>query len=131
MGFRSVFISEDIYASDWPDWFKEKYKKHIDFSHTAISTVYEMKLYSELMSQFFDDVKRCIPKMPTRGEIDFICLHECGGVTKVVVDSRRVHFIEPTGWAFVDEVTHYYCYGCVKPEHQKPRLVQDGEDDGS
>ena len=109
MGFRSTFTIES-YALKYPSWFIEKYESTINFNDSIISPKSECKTYSA-----WEDLDIDIQKVIIENNIDkivLVYLHECEGITKVIINKNSIVYLNPTGYELVDGVTHYYCYGC-------------------
>lgn len=122
MGFRSVFITEDMKGVAIPAWFAAKYSKYhwIWMSNEGqaffpIAQFSESKYYGALAeTEIFQDLQRILiertedhPK-----KITLVLLHECDGITRVQITRDSITGREPTDWKDVDHVEHDYCYGC-------------------
>ena len=111
MGFRSVLISGQD-SRNWPEWLVAKYSAAIDFDNGLIRSRSEMKLYDGLLLDLFTDLQSAIGEacpMP----LVVVCLHECGGVSRVEISPQRIQWTEPAIWRVVDEGgEHWHCYGC-------------------
>lgn len=127
MGFRSVFISEDI-AIQWPDWFIDKYRYelHVDTGKTgSFHSPYEIKIYKEGMENFPSDIQKAIDwdSMPYLKQFLVIFLHECGGITRLHITKDSIRWSEPRGWTEIDGITHHYCENCgslSRADHLNP-----------
>lgn len=129
MGFRSTMISED-YHREIPEWFVSKWDNihcHIRIPIDAfgnptnegrpyfsfpISTLKERKFYAEFeREELFLDIQKVLKELKIKN-ICVVLLHECGGITKVVISEDKIEGMEPIEWKKVESVTHDYCYGC-------------------
>lgn len=117
MGFRSNLITEDLYE-DIPKWFTDKYDNYVysvnrDGNKTlAFAQLYESKFYSAFNEdERFLDIQKMLKEI-NLDSLVVILLHECGGITKIIVKQNSIKAKEPVDWKEVDCVTHYYCYGC-------------------
>lgn len=113
MGFRSTLITESFAAKEVPSWFTKKYP-HLVSSNGVfpISSKFEAKFYGMLESEeTFIDLQKIIVSVGLK-KLIVVLLHECGGITRVKITHNTITADEPTEWKKVDEVEHYYCYGC-------------------
>lgn len=109
MGFRSTFTIEQL-SIKFPDWFIEKYESTISFDNSVISPKSECKTYC-----VWEDLDTDIQKVIIENNIDkivLVYLHECEGITKVIISKNSIIYLNPTGYELVDGITHHYCYGC-------------------
>lgn len=118
MGFRSNFITEDLYGII-PQWFLDKYPNYTyhtyeDKKSFPLAQLYETKFYSDVNeTEKFLDIQKVLKEgkdMPD--DIIVILLHECGGITRVTITKDAITAREPVNWKDVENVTHSYCYGC-------------------
>ena len=123
MGFRSTLTVEDKYLP-LPKWFVEKWSDRYHMGdlngepNLPIFSKDEAKWYADFEDEpVFKDIQKL---MPDEMSIGCILFHECGGITKVVIDKTEIYGLEPSGWKKTDGVTHNYCYGCS--EEDKERL---------
>lgn len=128
MGFRSTLITDDS-ALRVPKWFTDKHTYLVPIGRLAegdteprlpIASTAEAKYYSDFASdeRFLDLQRICREQTQFSFDVDIeiILLHECGGITKVIVSKDSIMANEPTRWKNVDGVEHHYCYGCSKPD---------------
>lgn|GEM_PF-2878685 len=117
-------ITEHANAIKIPDWFIEKYSNIHALIHKIsdeeelyftfpLSTYKEQKFYGDFETEgLFKDIQKILSENILHASLDIILLHECGGVTKVVITPDKIIGMEPTGWKIVEGVEHDYCYGC-------------------
>lgn len=124
MGFRSTMITEDMHIQI-PQWFIEKYPNiHASYKQDSetndnqhwffpLSTVGEQKFYQSFKDyDLFVDIQKIIVDKWEKCTIELVLLHECGGITKVIINEKEILGMEPTAWKQVEGVEHNYCYGC-------------------
>lgn len=111
MGFRSTFVT-DCWFIEWPDWFRKKYEENVYIpdvgKHGCLASKYEAKRYF-IWSELEEDIQKCLTG---EDQITLVWLHECRGITKVVITTKCIRFMEPDEWEEVEYPTHNYCYGC-------------------
>lgn len=84
-----------------------------------ISLDREIKFYDDFSkTDIFLDIQKLLIEQKLNHKIDFVLLHECGGITKVEVSKDLIVGIEPTDWRRVEKVEHDYCYGCSDVKNQ-------------
>ncbi len=117
MGFRSMLITEDAPVIEIPDWFLQKYE-NVGFSEHhgkvtfPVRTKHEQKFYASFNeTDIFLDIQKLIIEKDVK-DIVCILLHECDGITKVVITQTEIYGMEPTDWKKVTVVEHDYCYRC-------------------
>jgi len=113
MGFRSTFVTQDIYIT-WPEWFVKKYSEIVYFRNNhvgSISSKFQGKCYGawEVLNE---DIQHAIDWSLGITHFVVIYLHECGGITRAQISKDSIKLSEPSAWQIVDEVAHDYCYGC-------------------
>lgn len=117
MGFRSTLVAQD-WNIDWPQWFRDKYPQLI-YETRTLSLDYEAKTY--LFRDLPADVQHALAELGWFDEYDaarfvYVWLHECGGLTRVLVDRDAIHITYPTEWALYDgngqDSMHGGCYDC-------------------
>jgi len=111
MGFRSVFITEDI-AISWPEWFVEKWSQYVHFHEATgpISSKYELKTYNK-WKDLEEDVQKIIGGGFT-DKIIMVYLHECRGITRVEIYKDKILYSVPETWRVTQYIGHDECYGC-------------------
>ena len=117
MGFRTTMTTADI-GLKFPNWFIEKYP-HVNFrengieKNTPLSLKWEIKFYDSFeKTDLFKDIQDVMKEYKCKFPLDIVLLHECGGITKVVIHLDKIIGLEPVGWKGVDDVEHFYCQGC-------------------
>lgn len=119
MGHRMNFVASVMIGRKLSDSFVEKWKEKLffDSSNNFVSAKTEHK--DVFFDALFEDVQKEIAEAykhfghgVTR-RCDFAFLHECGGLTKVVVTESEIKFIESCDVKKMDYFGHSYCYGCT------------------
>jgi hypothetical protein len=125
MGFRSyLFTEEPGYDVQVPAWFLEKWKSLIAVNNKGgkgffpVASKFETKFYQEFDrdERFLDLQKILQGENDPDIELRVILLHECGGITKVLITPTSILSNEPVEWSNTASVTHSYCYGCSDPD---------------
>lgn len=94
MGFRSQLLSTYLpNPPDWPSWFREKHPLLITPAG-QLGVLTEVKTYSQTLSDLPGDVDRALQECgwwdaPAGKVFTLVWLHECDGVTKVVISPDR------------------------------------------
>lgn len=120
MGFRSTFTTEQLLIK-FPSWFIEKYESTINFDNFVISPKSECKTYG-----VWRDLDVDLQEVIIENNIDkivLVYLHECEGITKVIIKKDSITYLNPTEYKIVDGITHNYCYGC------EDKLIKDKLDE--
>lgn len=124
MGFRSVLITEDRRGVEVPPEFLVKHptlqavrNEEDGKTYFPLSSMTESKFYANFEEhQLFLDIQKLLRNIEHFDlGINIVLLHECGGITKVIIYKDRIVGMEPTGWKMVEAVEHDYCYGCSDP----------------
>lgn len=118
MGFRTTMTTGD-WCLNIPNEFLDKYPYIRAFRneengtyHLPLSLNTEIKFYSSFEeTEMFKDIQKLMVEQDVE-DIDLVLLHECGGITKVIIYKDKILGMEPTEWKNVDSVEHNYCYGC-------------------
>lgn len=100
---------------DFPDWIKKKHPSVV-FGKYLIHTRAEIKIYD---NEVFSDIGACLSSEPDwltsyHTGLHIVCMHECGGVVKVVItpdEVKRATWIDRPD----QEDFHCYCGECHVP----------------
>ena len=98
MGYRTTFVTEDIYL-EIPDWFKKKWP-NLSYGDGArdresgfpIASTYERKFYEGVEDELFIDIARVLRehKEEYPKEVVIVLLHEDGEIDRVTVTADSV-----------------------------------------
>jgi hypothetical protein len=101
MGYRSTFVTEDIYY-ELPEWFIEKYQDQINFSEKKLegydkltfplSSKYERKFYSGAEDELFVDLAKMLQQVTESypRDITIALMHEDGEIDRVIITPEKV-----------------------------------------
>ncbi len=122
MGFRSKMMTEDYSGLMIPDWFVHKYP-YLSYGKSgrqyimSLSDVWERKYYGELAKEeLFLDIQKVLVENEYGQTLSVVLLHECGGITLVLINKDAIRAREPLTWKEVEYVEHNYCSGCSEPK---------------
>ena len=118
MGFRSTMTTGN-WALTIPNEFLSKYpyinayRNEADGTyHLPLTLTHEIKFYNSFEeTDILKDIQKLMIEQKVE-DIDLVLLHECGGITKVIIYQDKIVGMEPTEWKKVEGVEHNYCYGC-------------------
>ncbi len=122
MGFRSKMMTEEYSGMQIPQWFIEKHPTlHYGWSTwkpiMSLSSRSERKFYGRFKEEdIFIDIQKVLVENEYNGTLSVVLLHECGGITLVLISQTKILGREPLTWKEVEEVTHNYCNGCSEPK---------------
>lgn len=118
MGFRTKMMTEDYQGIKVPEWFVLKYPQYNYGGDTgtfllSISSKNERKFYGVIKDEeIFKDIQKILVEEDFTGSLSVVLLHECGGITLVIISRDKIYAREPLTWKNVESVEHDYCYGC-------------------
>lgn len=118
MGFRSKMMTEDAPGITVPEWFITKHptlhyawERHLPV--LSIASRFERKFYDTLATtELFTDIQKVLIEAEYTSTLSVVLLHECGGLTLVLISKNTIRGREPLLWKDVESVEHDYCYGC-------------------
>lgn len=96
-----------------PTWFWDKWKDHINFGSDGgfpLSSIERTKPNAGLIAEDIQQALRdCEHVMP----IELVFVHECLGVTRVLISPEQIAYSEPTSWkAVANAEEHYWGDSC-------------------
>ena len=111
MGYRSVFITEDMYM-ELPVWFYDKYKDSINFgnhvfnngisskSSFPLSSKSERKFYQGAKDEMFIDLSKVIEELQDdfTKSISLLLLHEDQELSSVVITADTIDLRHQGGY---------------------------------
>ncbi len=127
MGFRSTLITQHYRGIKVPDWYTEKHNYLVALGRDnegnktfPIASISEAKYYSDFNTdERFLDIQKILKENDVSFGMDIVLLHECGGVTHILVSATEITANEPSSWNDVQEVNHDYCYSCSEPDEAR------------
>ena len=111
-------MTEDMRGLRVPDWFISKYPSlHYSYDQYwpvfSMSSRFERKFYDDLKeNEMMQDLQKVLAENEFGGTASVVLLHECGGITLVLISKDSIAAREPASWKDVERVEHDYCYGC-------------------
>ena len=105
-----------------PSWFLSKYPQyHYSWNSykplLSIASRTERKFYSSFKEEdLFLDLQRVLVEVEYGSTLSVVLLHECGGISLVLVSQGKIVGREPATWKEVEGVEHNYCNGCSEPK---------------
>jgi hypothetical protein len=121
MGFRSKMMTEDMRGIKVPDWFISKhptlnYGWESYWPVMSLSSRFERKFYDIIKdTELFTDIQKVLVENNFTSTLSVVLLHECGGITLVLINHESIRAREPLTWKEVENVEHDYCYQCSLP----------------
>ncbi len=115
-------MTEDYSGIELPMWFLEKYPQYHYSWNTyrpllSIASRSERKFYGEFKDEeLFQDIQKVLTEVEYAYFLSVVLLHECGGITLVLVSREKILGREPLTWKEVEYVEHNYCNGCSEPK---------------
>jgi len=121
MGFRSTFTVYSINTINIPVWFGEKYHELVffgDWQGTATMPIHPRKEAKTYMawSELPEDIQKVLNE-PKNSHYDhwpfvLVYLHECGGITRVLIYKDRIEYQDADFKPAPDEETWGHGYHC-------------------
>lgn len=137
MGFRSTITSEEFEPEDFPDWFREKYKRlfpnpqwHCFALDQRITTYRAMENLPLDIKKALNETRWSKPGFQRKAFV-YVWLHECGGITRIQVEKDQIFVTSPNEWIrpnssyekIDQDGDHFYCSGC-----SDARKIYEAED---
>lgn len=104
MGYRSTFITNEIYTDEIPEWFREKYQGAYNFGDVkdgsvVISSNWETKYYALQDDELFADISKLLKEIDVSYDIAGALVHEDGEVSRVIIgkDFVKVQHMQDGG----------------------------------
>ena len=108
MGFRCTFATGWPGPRKLPTWFVEKWSDRVNFGSDGGFPLSSKERTKANAGGIVEDIQRALRECDHLMPVELVFVHECSGVTRVLISPDRILYSEPTSWKTVSDADDHY-----------------------